>query len=368
VTDQDRHATATAPRTIERADVSARDFQARVVAERRLSGAHLEAGIDVNGRRGLEAYEERVLFDAAGAEVGADRTAAIERAHRTNLGVFGSIQAPLAPRVILGAGLRGERVTAANRGGFFGDRSSRHAALSGFGSITLSGPRGFSINGQVARGFRAPLLSDRYFRGPSGRGHVTGNPDLAPETSLQFDAAIRYTAPRIRAAFYAFHYRVADLIERYEDGIDVFLFRNRGRSRVRGLEAEAQAGLGAGYTVQLAAQLTRGRVIDDGGAPDGIPPASISLQLRKAVGARGFVQGRGALMARDDFPGPTERITPGYGVLDLSAGWMLSPGLEIRALGRNVLDQEFLVSADTRTVPAPGASVAVTLSVRLGGD
>ena len=46
---------------------------------------------------------------------------------------------------------------------------------------------------QVARGFRDPVLSDRYFRGPSGRGFITGNPDLDPETSVQFDVGVRYT-------------------------------------------------------------------------------------------------------------------------------------------------------------------------------
>ena len=53
---------------------------------------------------------------------------------------------------------------------------------------------GFSATAQVARGFRDPTLSDRYFRGPTGRGFITGNPDLEPETSLQCDGALRYVA------------------------------------------------------------------------------------------------------------------------------------------------------------------------------
>ena len=43
------------------------------------------------------------------------------------------------------------------------------------------------MTAQVARGFRDPILSDRFYRGPVGRGFIEGNPDLKPETSLQFD-------------------------------------------------------------------------------------------------------------------------------------------------------------------------------------
>ncbi|CAN5645480.1 catecholate siderophore receptor CirA [soil metagenome] len=367
VTDQDRAATATAPRAVERATVSARDFQARAVGERPVAGAHVEVGVDLNGRHGLRADEDRLVFDPGGAHVRTDRIAAIENARRTNTGLFATLQAPLGRRLLLGGGIRGDRVTTINEGGFFGDRSTEHTAASGFGSLTLGALHGFSLSGQVARGFRSPLLSDYYFRGPSGRGHITGNPGLAPETSVQFDAALRYTAPRLRGALYAFHYRIDGLIERFQSAEDAFGFRNRDRSRMRGLEAEAQAALVRGYSLQLAAQLTRGHVLDDGTAPDGVPPASVSVQVRKALGTRGFLQARGAAYARDNRPGPTERATPGYSLLDLSAGWTLSPKLELRAVGRNVLDQEYLVSADTRTVPAPGASVAVTLSLRVGG-
>ena len=70
----------------------------------------------------------------------------------------------------------------------------------GFGALTVGPFQGFSVTAQVSRGFRDPVLSDRYFRGPSGRGFITGNPDLEPETSLQFDLATRYTAARTQVA------------------------------------------------------------------------------------------------------------------------------------------------------------------------
>jgi outer membrane receptor protein involved in Fe transport len=67
VTDQDRFATSTTPRRIERADVSANDFHLRGYAQKPLGRARLEAGIDWNGRLNLEALEVREQYDAAAA-------------------------------------------------------------------------------------------------------------------------------------------------------------------------------------------------------------------------------------------------------------------------------------------------------------
>ena len=128
---------------------------------------------------------------------------------------------------------------------------------------------------------RDPVLSDRYFRGPSGRGFITGNPDLEPESSLQFDLGLRYTAPRVRAATYFYHYRIDDLIERYSTQTDFFFFRNRGRAQLRGFEAEAQAELGWGLWMESAFQIARGRALDDNVYLDDVTPETFTIQLRK---------------------------------------------------------------------------------------
>ena len=360
VTDQDQFATPSSARHVERADVSARDYQVRFLGERGFAQAHVEFGADVNGRFGLEGIESELFYDLSGALNGTNRFVSVEDAHRNDTGLFASVQLPVSPRVLLGAGARGDLVTTRNTGGFFGDRSTSNGAGSGYGSVTVALDR-VSISGQVARGFRDPTLSDRYFRGPSGRGFITGNPDLDPETSLQFDAALRYTSQRWRAAFYAFNYRISGLIERFEAEPDFFFFRNRGRARVRGIEIESQGDLGRGLTLELAGQLTRGRALDDDAHLDTIPPVSVTAQLRKQLSTAGFAQVRVAAYARDTRPGPTERETPGYAVVDAAGGWRLSPHLELRVLGRNLLDNGYLVSPDRRTVLAPGASLAATI-------
>ena len=251
VTDQDRFPTATTARSIERADVSANDFHVRGSAERLSAAARFEIGVDVNGRYGLHALDIIETYALDGTLARVTENVSVDSARRIDTGVYASVEAAVsAGAVARRRRPRRLRHDAETRAGYFGDRSTSNGAGSGFVAVTAGSFGGFSATAQVARGFRDPVLSDRYFRGPSGRGFITGNPDLEPETSLQLDLGLRYTAPRVRAATYFYNYRIDDLIERYQTDPDFFFFRNRGRARVRGFEAEAQGDLGWGFSLE----------------------------------------------------------------------------------------------------------------------
>ncbi len=367
ITDQDTFATATTPRAVERADVRARDYQLRAVSERALGDTRLMAGLDISGRFGLDALDIMEEYDLSGALAGTTSNVSIDGAHRNDSGVFLQIDSALAPRVSAAAGGRFDYVTTKNPGGFFGSRSTAHGAFSGFGSLTAGPFEGLTLTGQVARGFRDPVLSDRYFRGPSGRGFITGNPDLDPESSLQFDGAVRYTAGRVRLGVNAYHYTISDLIERYGDDDD-FFFRNRGEAVVTGLEAEAQASLPAQMAIEFTAQIARGDTPGDsalgerGRVPlDGITPATFTVLGRKMFGARGFAQARAAWFAEDDTPGPTEREVNGYTLIDLAGGLHVLPRLEVRGQIRNLFDAAYFATQAARAVLAPGRSLSISL-------
>jgi outer membrane receptor protein involved in Fe transport len=368
VTDQDRYATATTGRSIERADVSANDFHVRGFGERLLGGARLEVGVDVNGRYDLHALDIFEGYSLSGTRTQSTENVSIDTARRTDTGVYASIEAAPVPVISLAGGIRGDYVTTRNEGGYFGDRSTDNGAGSGFVAATVGSFGGFSFTGQAARGFRDPVLSDRYFRGPSGRGFITGNPDLEPETSIQFDLGLRYTSARVRAATYFYHYRIDDLIERYQTTPDDFFFRNRGRAQLRGFEAETQASLGWGLSLEAGFQVARGRALDDQAHLDDIAPETFVFLLRKGFTMRdAFVQLRTAWYAEDNRPGPTEIAVPGYTLLDAAAGMVIVEALEIRLNARNLLNELYMASQDARTVPAPGRSAAVSFVVRLGG-
>lgn len=363
-TDQDRGATPTVGRSIERADIAAGDYQLRATAERSAGNARLEFGADFNGRFGLEAHEIRVAYDVPGNLVSEIDNLAIDRADRRDSGAFLQVESGLLKRLSGAAGVRFDHVGTTNTGGFFGDRSVSHQAGSGFGSLTAGPFSSWTMTVQVARGFRDPTLSDRYFRGPTGRGFITGEPDLAPETSLQTDLAVRFTAARFRLAAYGYYYRIHDLVERFQTQTDFFFFRNRGRARLRGVEVEAQSDLGRGYALEIAAQLARGVALDDNLPLDDVGAPSVSLTLRKRISERAHVQARLATHAKDDRPGPTEVTQPGHVLLDFGATWLIARHLELRASGRNLLDQRYFASTDPRWVYAPGASASISAVVK----
>jgi outer membrane receptor protein involved in Fe transport len=363
-TDQDRFPTSTTGRSIERADVSANDFHVKGSAERFLRNTRLELGIDVNGRYGLEALDISQTYDLAGTLTSDTANVSIDNARRVDTGLYLQAEAAVSPTVRLSGGARFDRVTTTNEGGFFGDRSTDNSAGSGFGAVTFGPFQGLSFTAQVSRGFRDPTLSDRYFRGPSGRGFITGNPDLEPETSLQFDLGARYTFGQTQVGLFFYQYRIEDLIERYQTETDFFFFRNRGRARIRGVEVEARSELGNGYSVQLAANVGRGTALDDDAYLDDISPDTISVLGRKEFQGGIYAQARLAFYAEDDRPGPSEVDAPGATLLDLGAGWRVMPQLEIRGVLRNLLNDEYFASPDPRWVFAPGRSGSLTAVVQ----
>lgn len=368
ITERQTLPTATAGLQIGRSDIEADDYGLRGIARHLAGRGYAEFGIDINGRTGLAADDFQAVYDTGGALVSSTLTPAIVDADRLDAGLFASGEWPLGERLSVAVGLRGDQVTTDNLGGASGDRSTREAAWSGYTSLTAGGASGWSGTVQAARGFRDPTLSDRYYVGTTGRGFVTGNPDLDPETSLQFDLAARYGGERVRLALYAYQYRIEDLIERYEGPDDMdpltppqFFFRNRGTALLRGLEFEVRTTLPRGLAIEFVAQAARGEAIDDDAPLADVPPEGAILTLRQTVGAKGDVMFRAAGYLEDDDAGPTEKPTPGYAVLDFGGGWRFSGRAEVRVILRNLLDHTYPGSPDTQAATAPGRSASLTL-------
>jgi vitamin B12 transporter len=287
----------------------------------------------------------------------------IEDADRTDLGAFAAASTSVGG-VGLSAGLRFDRITSTNRGGYFGDDERSDSAVSGFAAVSVPLTEQLELSAQVARGFRDALLSDRYYRGITGRGFITGNPELEPESSRQLDLALRYSLGRVTVAGYGYLYRIEDLIERYREGAD-YQFRNRGEAEIQGLELEVLAALGRGILGQAAVQWQRGEVLDDGADANDIPSDGIILTLRRDPSFDWWWLARLAAFDRDDRPGPSEQVVPGFATIDLGAGWRLSELFEVQLLGRNLLDRAYLDSPDENAVLAPGRTVELSIRGRL---
>ncbi len=350
------------PRSSETSDVSARDFGIRFLAVRPLPRSRLELGVDFNGRFDLEALEVTRLYDAQDRLAATTTGTAIGDASRSDRAVYASLEFSLAEPISASGGLRFDSVNTRNRGGVFDDFSTSNASLSGFAALSIKPISALKVTGQVSRGFRDPTLSDRYFAGVTGRGFIRGNPFLQPESSLQFDLAVRFTANRFRWAVYAYRYRIDDLIERFETSPDQFGFRNRGRAVLRGVEVEGILQLRERLQLRAGAQSAWGQAEPEIEPLDDVPVGSLDLTLHHGFLEKAYWQLRGTLYDRDVRPGPTERVTPGYGLVDFSTGLLLRQSLQLDLRVQNLLDKDYPLSQDRRSVLAPGRSASVSLT------
>jgi outer membrane receptor protein involved in Fe transport len=361
--EQDRLPAPGRPRRIDRADGSARDLQARVTGRRALGPLDVHAGVDLQRRFDVAATDTAILFNASGTATGTAVTNTMASANRTALGAFGEGEIRLTPWMRASGGVRVDGTRSENRGGFFGDRTTRRTAVAGAGAVTVAPGRSTAVTFQIARGFREPTLTDRFSRGPVGRGFLEGNPDLVPETSRQYDVTIRHIAGPIQITGAAYRYDIRDLIERYTAGVDLFRTRNRGRARLSGVELEARVDVGRGFTVDLTGQVSRGRDAGDGTPLDDVAPRSAGLVARHLWRDRVSSYLRFTAVADHDRAGPSEVPTPGYRLLDAGAGWRINQALEVRASFRNLLNTSFYASSGPRWVWAPGRQAAVTVVI-----
>jgi outer membrane receptor protein involved in Fe transport len=266
----------------------------------------------------------------------------------------------------LSAGLRIDAIGAVNRGGFWGDRSIHHAPLAGAAAVTIAPADDLTVTAQVARGFRDPTLTDRFYRGPVGRGFVEGNPDLEPETSLQLDVTARYAIGRMRVEGAVYDYRLDNLVERYSAGPDLFRLRNRARARFTGVEVDVAYNFGGGLAAEFGAQAWRGRDRDTGSPLDDVSPSAARIVLRYDVSPRLASYFRLAAVGADTHSGPGEVPAPAYTLVDVGVEWRVSRLLVLRGLVRNALDESYYSSAGPRWVWAPGRQLLLTISVLNG--
>ena len=349
-------------RLLETSDVEATDASLRASAARRFGGGHLRFGAESVGRFDLEAITGQVSFDAAGNESGSTSVVSIADGSRWDHALFATFERSVMERLLISAGVRGDWVKSENRGGVFGDRSVSRSALSGHAALSAGPFAHTTATLQVARGFRDPTLSDRFFVGPSGRGTIHGNPDLEPERSLQWDGSLRWGRSGASAALFAYSYRVRDLIERFRVGTD-FFFRNRGEAEIQGVELEGRLPLAAGWSVESGVAWARGEDTTTGEPVMDIAAPGGWLTARWA-GRRAFAYGRVAAFTEDDRPGGTEVVRPGYTTYEAGAGWRFADALELRVIGRNLGDRHYFAAADEVDAPAPGRALSIGVAGR----
>jgi outer membrane receptor protein involved in Fe transport len=322
----------------------------------------LVAGAEAGRARGVS--DERIFLSGPG-----DRfldTAAGGRQREE--AVFLEDLVALTPRLSLAAGVRHDRWR--NRAADGGGDERSASMLSPRLGLRWQPRPAWGLTAAAYRSFRAPTLNELYRGFRVGDVVTEPNAELAAERLTGAEAGAVWTpelaAGRLRLRGSVFSMRLDDPIANVtvETTPDLILRqrRNLGRTRSRGAEIDAEARFGDRW------QLSAGYLYSD--AEVERFPADPELeglrvpQVPEHQGSAGMRwQGRragGALHARwsdRQYDDDRNRFPlDGFVVLDLRAGWRLTPSLGLTAAAENLLDADVTVGrTPVRTVGAPRA-------------
>ncbi|GAB3661040.1 TonB-dependent receptor domain-containing protein [Ramlibacter alkalitolerans] len=215
--------------------------------------------------------------------------------------------------------------------------NARHDRYSDFGSAnTWLAAYGYQLTPawrasvSASTGFRAPSFNDLFF--PFG----IGNPDLRPERVRSTELALQYVVGGQEVRATLFQNRFHDLI-----GSDsAFHTINVGRARNRGLEL-AYAGRVLEYALRAGVTAQDPRDLDDD---------TRLVRRARVFGHVGVTRERGPWQwggnlrfsgdREDRFQGTPVRLG-GYGVLDLTAAYTVSPQVKVFGRIENVFDHGY---------------------------
>ncbi|MEM6574429.1 MAG: TonB-dependent receptor [Pseudomonadota bacterium] len=229
----------------------------------------------------------------------------------------------------------------------------------------------------IGEGFRVPNIFDLGTLGPRpGNRFNVANPGLGPERVLSFDLGVKWRSPSWRGELVAFELDYEDQItsvftgEVTPSGRQVVRSDNVGRVRLRGLELA----LAYQFNPEISGSLTLNSIrgVEDGaGGPDlpadRIPPfnGEASLSWQPAAPWKLSVLGRFArrqdrLSDRDrSDPRINPDGTPGWGVIDLRAGWLPADDWSVDLTLHNLADRSYREHGSGIDAPGRGAILAL---------
>ncbi|MBN2793198.1 MAG: TonB-dependent receptor [Desulfuromonadales bacterium] len=180
----------------------------------------------------------------------------------------------------------------------------------------------------VGSGFRAPDIFELFSTRGGGSRILLGNPDLDPESSLNFDIGSKIRYANFQATFNLFYSRVDDYIDTVDagtfNGIPAVRYVNVQNAELYGFDGEAQLGLTDQLGLFGGVSNVVGKDRDSGDRLNNIPPLNGTLGMRWEDSAfntaRYWVELSGDFFAAQNHPGPTEEKASGYAIANLRTG------------------------------------------------
>lgn len=272
---------------------------------------------------------------------------------RSNGAGYLEVQGRLGPRFDVLAGVRHERFE--GLGGAWLPRGGVGVALV---------PDRLKLRGSVGRAFKAPNLEQQFLDNP----FTASNPDLAPETSVSWEAGLVGTVPEAglvaRGTF--FYQTYDDLIRLVPiDTTGRGQNRNLGRSRVLGVEAEVEKWWGDRWHVAVGVNWLQSEMVENTGLSEDLYPVGSALLAVPDWTGNVLLEGdltrvfsasvRGRLVGEQDvfterFFGERVVLDP-YVLLGLTVRARLGRLAEAYVRGENLLDTDYATAYDRPGLP-----------------
>ena len=339
------------------------DFGLQLSFARQAAGSlRLNIGMDLSGRYGVEAENKDTSFDSQGTSLSVSEETPYAGGSKLDLGFFLSADFSGLRSLDIVAGLRWDRLRVeADPGGQGQSVSHSDSILTGFAAASyhLSGQLVLFAN--LARAYRAPTLSERFYTGITGRGFIISQPGLSSEKSLSFDAGIKFVSTRFFSALYGFLYDIDGLIERYLVAEKTYTYGNVDRGRIRGLELEAEWFPLSGWKIFGHVSAVQGTSMDNSQPLNDIPPVRILAGTRLWVKRLSLEVSARHLLEKTN-PGPAEIRIPACTLVDIKTSFYLPPSFNLHLLVSNAFNVLYLGRPDPDAPQDPGRNVSIGLN------
>lgn len=328
-----------AKNTVEASDNRVLNFGLKIQLEKKLSEAFSgRMGLEWFGRSNLD-MENRVTTKS-----GVSSSFPLADGGRGDYSVFAAAEWAAAPFLTLNGGLRYSyfKITGLTEGK---EMEKDDGSYSFFLGATQRVGEHLSIFLNTGRAYRFPSLSESFYSGISGRRFVYGNPNLKAESSLNFDAGIKWSGDRYFLGLYLFTNNVDQLIERYKDKQDNYRYDNIDNGRISGVELEIQAMPVQNLSLYGHMFYYRGRS-DAGDVPLNDVPAPRVFFGAKYHLNRFFLEGDFLHSFRQNDAGPAELPNDAYTVINARGGYYFSSSLFVYVTASNLLNETYYANMD----------------------
>jgi iron complex outermembrane receptor protein len=254
----------------------------------------------------------------------------------------------------LGGGLRYDHIDQSQRDD---NRSDDQLNLSASGNWSLDDR--WTLSGELGTGFRFPSLTELYFDGVTPRGDTLGNPDLDAEKNRAVQLGLHYSGDGLSIVANTYYNDLEDYIERYRVSGELLSYRNLDDAKIWGYEVELSWQASDRWSHQLSYQWQRGEDGQGDWLADLNPPA-----WRYLLNWRGEVTGLDSDLtyreSRSDF-GEGEQSLSSVLIWNASLHRDWGTAWRVSAYVNNILDRQYLGSADEDSPYQPGRIVGIRL-------